>query len=86
MSAPDPKTCEVKIAGKWHAVSVDEAAESHVMAQKRCPICFGQVMIGGAYSGGSIKRSLYHRRPHTGCPLIPARFSGTPTHHPQALS
>jgi hypothetical protein len=86
MLSPDPQTCEVKIWGEWRAVSLDEAAARYTMAVKRCPGCHGRVAINGTYSGPNIRRSLYHRKGHSGCPLKPETYSGTPSPHPQALT
>jgi hypothetical protein len=86
MTTPDPQTCEVKIGGAWRAVTLAEAAVDHVMAVKRCPACHGRVMILGGYSGRSVRRSMSHRRSHSGCPLKPETYSGTLSPHPQALA
>lgn len=86
MPTPDPQTCEVKIGGAWIAVSLDEAAAQHIMAAKRCPACHGRVALNGTYSGPHVRRSLYHRKAHSGCPRKPDTFSGTPSLHPQALA
>jgi hypothetical protein len=85
MPRPDPQTCEVKIAGAWRAVSLDEAAAHHTMAVKRCPACHGRVAINGTY-GPSVLRRLYHRKAHSGCPLKPDAYIGRPSPHPQALT
>jgi hypothetical protein len=86
MMMPNPQTCEVKIAGAWRAVTLGEAAIDHVTAVKRCPACHGRVLINGAYSGPGVRRSLSHRKSHSGCPLKPETYSGTPSPHPQALA
>jgi hypothetical protein len=86
MTMPDPQTCQIQIAGAWRAVTLGEAAVDHVMAVKRCPACHGRVMILGAYSGPSVRRSMSHQRSHSGCPLKPETYSGTPSPHPQALA
>ncbi|MCJ2020820.1 MULTISPECIES: hypothetical protein [unclassified Methylobacterium] len=78
------QACEVKVDGAWQAATFAEARSRYMMAQKRCPACQGQIIIAGIYSGaGSLK--LQHRRSHTGCPLKPETYTGTPTPHPQAL-
>ncbi|MCJ2099682.1 hypothetical protein [Methylobacterium sp. E-046] len=86
MTKPKPQTCEVKIDGEWRAVSLTEAAVDHVVAVKRCPACRGQVMILGAYSGANVRRTMSHRKSHSGCPLKPNTYSGTLSLYPQALS
>ena len=78
------QTCEVKLNGTWHAASLADVRGRYTMAQKRCPACHGQMIIAGTYIGaGSLK--LQHRRSHTGCPLKPETYTGSPTPHPQAL-
>lgn len=86
MPSPDTQTCEVKIEGAWLAVSLDEAAAHYTMAVKRCPACHGRVAISGTYSGPNVQRRVYHRKAHSGCPLKPEAYSGTPSPHPQALT
>ena len=85
MTTPKLQTCEVKIESEWRAVSLTEAAVDHVTAVKRCPACHGRVMILGAYSGPTVRRTMSHRRSHTGCPLKSDTYSGTPSPHPQAI-
>ena len=86
MTKPNAQICEVRIGNAWRAVSLYEAAVDHVMAVKRCSACHGRVMILGAYSGPTVRRTVTHRRSHTGCPLTPDTYSGTPSPHPQALT
>ena len=86
MTKPKAQTCEVRIGSTWRAVSLTEAAIDYVVAVKRCPSCHGRVMILGAYSGPTVRRTMSHRKSHTGCPLTPDTYSGTPTLHPQALT
>ena len=85
MTKAKPQTCEVKIGSQWRAVSLTEAAVDHVMAVKRCPACHGRVIILGAYSWPTVRRTMSHRKSHSGCPLTPDTYSGTPTPHPQAI-
>ena len=85
MPNPKERTCEVKVEEAWHPATLAEARSLYTMAPKRCPACHGQVMIAGTYTGtGHLK--LQHRRAHTGCPLKPATYTGTPSLHPQALT
>lgn len=86
MAVLDPRTCEVRIEGKWRLVSLDEAVRRYADAVKRCPACHGRVSINGAYSGPSFGKTMTHRRAHSGCPLKPETFSGMLSPHPQALS
>ena len=86
MSAPDPQTCEVKIEGVWCSTSLVEAKTVYAMLPKRCPACHGSVSINGVYSGPISKRTMAHRKAHDGCPLMPERFNGTPSRHPQAVA
>ena len=79
------QTCEVKVDGAWHAASLAEARGLYAMALKRCPACHGQVMIAGTYTATS-RLKIQHRQSHTGCPLKPWTYSGTPSPHPQALT
>jgi hypothetical protein len=44
------------------------------------------VMILGTYSGPTVRRTMSHRRSHSGCPLKPETYSGTSSPHPQALA
>jgi hypothetical protein len=85
MTKPNPHICEVKVGSVWCAMSLDEAATHHVLAVKRCPACHGRVAINGTYNGPNVLRRLYHRKAHSGCPLKPETYSGTPSPHPQAM-
>lgn len=85
MNAPSPEACEVKVEGAWRSASIAEASGIYRTALKRCPACRGAVYVLGAYSAG--RRSKFtHRRLHSGCPLTPNGFSGTPSPHPDALT
>jgi hypothetical protein len=86
MTKPKAETCEVKIGTSWMAVSLTEAAVNYARAVKRCPACHGRVMILGAYGWPTVRRTMSHRKSHSGCPLMPGMYSGTPTLHPQALT
>ena len=86
MAALDPQTCEVQIEGTWRLVSLDEAVSCYAEAIKRCPACSGRVSINGAYSGPSFGKTMRHWKAHSGCPLKPETYSGTPSLHPQALT
>lgn len=84
-----PKTsqqiCEAKVDGAWRTATLAEAHGLYTMAQKRCPACQGQIIIAGTYFGeGTLK--LQHRRSHTGCPLKPETYTGTPSLHPLAVA
>ena len=80
-----PQTCEAKIEGVWRSVSLGEAKSVYAKMPKRCPACHGLVTINGNYTAqGGL--TLVHRKGHNGCPLLPARFNGTPSPHPQALT
>lgn len=85
MTKRDVLTCEVQVDGVWRVVSLDEAAVNHPADMKRCPACHGRVMILGAYSGPNVRRSLSHRKSHSGCPRQAGGYIGTPSPHPQAL-
>jgi len=85
MSTPDAQTCEAKIEGVWRSIGVAEAKSAYVMALKRCPSCHGAVVLSGSYAENGSRR-FSHRRVHTGCPLDPKRYSGTPSPHPQVLT
>lgn len=79
------QACEVKVDGEWQAATFAEARSRYTMAQKRCPVCQGQIIIAGTYFGaGSLK--LQHRRSHNGCPLKPETYTGTPSLHPLAVA
>lgn len=81
----EPRTCEAKIDGVWRAMTLPEAAAHHAMAVTRCPACHGRVSIHRNYTArGGL--SLAHRKGFDGCPLLPDRFNGTPSLHPQALA
>lgn len=86
MTKPRSQICEVKIGSEWRAASLTEAAVIHARAVKRCPACHGRVTILAAYSWPTVRRTMSHRRSHTGCPLKPDTYSGTSSHHPQALT
>jgi hypothetical protein len=77
-------TCEVSIDGTWVTMSVDEVQVRHRDALKRCPACFGRLMIQGGYT--AVRRtSVSHFRVHDGCPLIPRHYRGEPRRHPAAI-
>ena len=84
-----PKTvkaqCDGKIDGVWKPVSLVEAIEKYRLAPKRCPACHGAMLLMGTYTV-PVKRRLTHRFTHTGCPLIPKAYCGTPSPHPNAVS
>jgi hypothetical protein len=85
MLTTSQQTCEVKVDGAWQPTTLAEARSLYTMALKRCPACHGQIIIAGSYIGaGSLK--LQHRRTHTGCPLKPETYTGTPLPHPQAVA
>jgi hypothetical protein len=85
MKGSKPDVCEVKIDGTWRTATLPDAQSIYRVAVKRCPACHGQVIIHGAY-GGDRRPSLAHRKAHSGCPLKPEKFSGTPSPHPNALA
>jgi hypothetical protein len=86
MTKPKSQTCEVKIAGEWRAVSLTVAAVSYMRAVKRCPACHGRVTILGTYNWPTVRRTMSHRKSHSGCLLTPDTYTGTPSPHPQALT
>ncbi|MHC2106459.1 hypothetical protein [Methylobacterium sp. CM6246] len=85
MTTPDPQICEAKIEGAWRSINVAEAKGVYVMSPKRCPSCHGAVVLSGSYAEGG-RRKFTHRKGHNGCPLLPARFNGMLSPHPQALA
>ncbi|MEE7450026.1 hypothetical protein MRF4_20665 [Methylobacterium radiotolerans] len=85
MLTTSQQTCEVMVDGAWHPITLAEARGLYTMAQKRCPACHGQVIVAGTYVGAGYLK-LQHRRSHTGCPLKPETYTGTPSMHPQALA
>lgn len=84
MAQYDPQTCEAKIAGSWHLVSLEEALSTHLTALKRCPTCHGPILINTF--GKPARRRFVHRRAHPGCPRIPKMYSGTPSRHPDPVT
>jgi hypothetical protein len=86
MTTSEPQACEVKIEGAWRSVGLSDAISRYALAMKRCPACQGRVSINGAYSGPTFRRTITHRKAHTGCPLDAKRYSGTPSLHPQAVA
>ena len=79
-----PNVCEVKVGGQWLAVSLAEAATRFIATEKRCPACHGRVATTGTFTAKD-RRRLDHRRNHTGCPLLPRIYCGTPSLHPEAV-
>ncbi|MGH1570261.1 hypothetical protein ACRAWG_05845 [Methylobacterium sp. P31] len=75
----------MKIEGEWRSVTLVEAKGIYAAMPKRCPACHGLVTINGNYTGQG-RLTLVHRKGHDGCRLLPARFKGMPSLHPQALS
>lgn len=86
MTKPKAQTREVKIGREWRAISLSDAAVSHARAVKRCPACHGRVTILGAYSWPTVRRTMSHRKSHSGCQLKLDTYTGTPSPHPQALT
>lgn len=84
MKTIGPGTCEVKVGGQWRSASLIEAQGTYGFAPKRCPACHGTVYVLGSY-GAYQQLRLAHRRSHTGCPLTPKTFSGTPSAHPDSV-
>jgi hypothetical protein len=84
MTIPHNTGCEIPVDGAWRQVSLAEAHARHSSAIKRCPVCHGRVSIHvNSTAQGSLW--LQHRRAHEGCPLMPGRFAGEVSPHPQAL-
>lgn len=83
MMMPDPTPCEVKVGGRWLAVSLADAHGKYAMAVKRCPACYGPVTVTGNYTA-VFSLTLMHRRTYVGCPLSKT-YCGTPSLHPLAL-
>ena len=81
----DPPDCEVKLDGAWVPVGAKEAASRFRLSPKRCPACHGPVTTTSSYVP-PVRYRITHRRAHTGCPLIGARYIGTPSPHPEALA
>lgn len=81
----DSPPCEVKIDGAWVCVPANEAHHAHRDRPKRCPSCHGPVITVGSYTGEP-RIKLQHRKLHTGCPLLPRSFDGTPSPHSEALA
>ena len=84
MTTADPNACEVKVDGRWLAVSLTDAHGKYTLAAKRCPACHGPVVVNGNYTA-VFALTLMHRRTYVGCPLSKA-YCGTPSLHPLALS
>ncbi|MDR7039173.1 hypothetical protein J2X36_003946 [Methylobacterium sp. BE186] len=85
MKTKSPSVCEVKADGAWKVATLAEAHSTYRMAPRRCPACHGPVNVYGAYTGDR-RLTLGHRKRHSGCPLTPKLYSGTPTPHPNALA
>ncbi|TXN78751.1 hypothetical protein FV234_22295 [Methylobacterium sp. WL8] len=83
MMMPDPTPCEVKVGGRWLAVSLADAHGKYTLAVKRCPACHGPVTVTGNYTA-VFSLTLMHRRTYVGCPLSKT-YCGTPSIHPLAL-
>jgi hypothetical protein len=84
MMTSDETKCEVRSNCAWRSISLTVAHARYPSAIKRCPVCHGRVSIhvNSTAQGGLW---LQHRRAHDGCRLMPARFTGEVTPHPQAL-
>ncbi|MCJ2020579.1 hypothetical protein MKK84_24650 [Methylobacterium sp. E-065] len=76
--------CEVKVDSAWQRVTAVEAHAHHRSAPKRCPECHGVVLTASNYTQ-PIQIRLSHRKAHDGCPLLPNRFRGVRSPHPQAM-
>jgi hypothetical protein len=79
------QSCEVKADGSWRLVSIEEAVKRYQFDAKRCPNCHGRLIVYNSYTPAH-RPYISHHRKHTGCPLRPDTFSGTPSQHPQAIS
>ncbi|TXN38464.1 hypothetical protein FV232_24940 [Methylobacterium sp. WL30] len=84
MVEPTPSQCEVKVDGRWLIVSLAEASTRFAAAEKRCPACHGRVATPGTFTAKE-RRRLDHRRNHSGCPLLPKIYCGTPSPHPSPV-
>lgn len=80
----DPQTCEVKIGGFWHVAGLDAALSTYLTALKRCPVCYGPIMI--KTFGKAARPRLFHQDAHTGCPQAPTNYSGLPSRHPAPVT
>ena len=84
MTTENAFVCEAKVDGCWRPISLPEALGTYRLATKRCLACHGTVNVHGGY--GERKARTIHRKAHTGCPLMPQHYSGTPSPHPLALT
>jgi len=76
--------CEIKSAGRWTTIGLDEALGSSKGEPMRCPSCNGIVYAHKKYSNGT-PAHFEHKSAHAGCPLIPSSFNGHLSLHPDAL-
>lgn len=66
--------CEIKLAGEWKKVSVEEARE-HGNVPRRCKQCHGPIVLMRAGPNGVPRAHAEHRPRNDGCPLS-YRFDG----------
>jgi hypothetical protein len=85
MAKSDQATCEVKVEGAWQRVTAADAHSHYRSAQKRCMECHGPVMTASNYTQ-PVQIRLSHRKAHDGCSLLPDRFKGVRSPHPQAMA
>jgi hypothetical protein len=86
LDSPPGLGSDACVSTTWLAVGLTEAAVNYARAVKRCPACQGRVTILGTYSWPTVRRTMSHRKLHTGCPLNPGTYFGMPSPHPQALA
>jgi hypothetical protein len=84
MTMIEGPTCEVQIDAVWRTLSLNDALRHHRDALKRCPACHGRVRLFRNYLRAR-RPVMLHDETHSGCPRIPATYSGTPSSHPQAI-
>lgn len=75
--------CEIKIAGRWTIVDIEDALRSYGDEIKRCPECHGRMRAHNA--GTTDQRAHFeHYVRHKGCSLK-SGFSGRRERHPHAI-
>ena len=75
--------CEIKVAGYWQPITLNDALSLYPNRQKRCPVCHGQVRAHNADKTGMVAH-FEHFVLDPGRYLVDS-FDGNPRLHRRAL-
>lgn len=81
----DNFACEVKRAGVWVRISIQDALEMDSVQLKRCPECHGRVRAHKDGKDGPPQAHFEHFDAHAGCSKS-VKFKGVKSAHPKAVT